>query len=62
VLCSSGVCEDNIGRVCNKDYKKDAIQMLDYEPEFTSFVDISVDAHAAVAIDQDGEIWLLAGE
>ena len=36
--------------------------MLDYEPEFTNFLDISVDAHAAVAVDQDGEIWILAGE
>ena len=35
--------------------------MLDYEPDMTSFTKVIVESGAAVAIDDDGEIWILAG-
>ena len=35
--------------------------MLDYEPDMTSFTKVVVEAGAAVGIDDEGEIWILAG-
>ena len=61
VICSRGPCENNLGRVSTKD-NKDGFHLLDYEPDMTTFVDVSVAAHAAVAIDEEGEIWILAGK
>ena len=62
VICSSGVCDDNLGRAVTENEKKGDFHLLDYEPEMTEFVQISVDAHAAVGIDDDGELWILAGQ
>jgi hypothetical protein len=51
-----------LGRAVTENEKKGDFHILDYEPEMTEFVQISVDAHAAVAIDEDGELWILAGQ
>ena len=61
VICSSGVCKDNIGRACTETEKMNDFHILDYEPDMVTFVDVSVAFHAAAAIDEDGEIWILAG-
>ena len=60
VLCSTGPYDLNLGR--NKLDDDDSIfEILDYEPDMTSFTKVVVDAGAAVAIDDEGEIWILAG-
>ena len=59
VLCSRGPYDSNLGRnILNKD---DNFEILDYEPDMTLFTKVVVDAGAAVAIDDEGEIWILAG-
>ena len=60
VICSRGPCENNLGRVFTKD-KKDGFHLLDYEPDMTSFSKIVVESGAAAGIDDEGEIWILAG-
>ena len=40
---------------------KDGFHLLDYEPDMTSFSKIVVESGAAAGIDDEGEIWILAG-
>ena len=65
-----------LGRPCDKDEEKDEkdkkeekkdkmkmddFHILDYEPDMTEFVYIAEGWECIVAIDSDGEIWILCG-
>ena len=54
------------GRVIGRSYSdsepRDEFHLLDYDCDMTTFSDVCVESGAAVAIDECGEVWILAGE
>ena len=46
-----------------KEYKSDEFHLLAYEPDMTTFTEVSAEAETGTiaAIDTDGEIWIIAG-
>ena len=61
VWCSRGPCSDNLGRVLRNPEDKDFFDILDYDPDMNVLTKVVVESGAAVGIDDDGEIWILAG-
>ena len=50
-----------LGRSVCEDEKEGDFHILDYEPDLTSFKQVSCSDHAITAVDQDGEVWILCG-
>ena len=73
---SRGTNPKCLGRPCSEETKKDAVKkddkeekkelksdfhILSYEPELTTFVQVVSGISCVLAIDEDGEIWILCG-
>lgn len=60
ILASIGNRE-MIGRKVSEAEPNDEFHIMDYDIDFTTFIDVHVQSNAAVAIDDCGEVWVLAG-